>query len=202
MPPASIDEHHLGLSWTQDEPLQRTSHAIVDEDARVWLIDPVEDPAILERIGVLGQPAGVVQLLDRHNRDCAALATRLGVPHHRAFAHAGPLGPFEVVSVLNGPIWKEAALWWRDRRLLVVAELVGTAPIWAVGEGQVGIHPAMRLKPPRRIGGFTPEHLLVGHGLGVHGPDAAPELSEAFAHARSDVPQLLKSLPGLFKRSS
>ena len=35
----------------------------------------------IERALTLGEPAGVLQLLDRHNRDCAALAARLGVPH-------------------------------------------------------------------------------------------------------------------------
>ena len=29
----------------------------------------------------LGEIAGVLQLLDRHNRDCAPLAERFGVPH-------------------------------------------------------------------------------------------------------------------------
>ena len=37
----------------------------------------------------LGEPAAVLQLLDRHNRDCAAFAERLGVPLHLCPVRAG-----------------------------------------------------------------------------------------------------------------
>ena len=44
----------------------------------------------------LGEPAGVVQLLDRHNRDCAAVAAELGVPH-LVVPDAVPDSPFEAI---------------------------------------------------------------------------------------------------------
>lgn len=59
--------------------MQRASHALAVE-GRVWLVDPVDAPELEARIRLLGEPAGVVQLLDRHGRDCAAWAARLGVP--------------------------------------------------------------------------------------------------------------------------
>ena len=68
-----IHEHELGLSWVTEDAMQRASHALRDGD-RVWLVDPVDDEEALRRAAALGAPAGVVQLLDRHNRDCASLA--------------------------------------------------------------------------------------------------------------------------------
>jgi hypothetical protein len=41
---------------------------------------PVADERALARVRELGHPAGVVQLLDRHARDCRSVAERLGVP--------------------------------------------------------------------------------------------------------------------------
>jgi hypothetical protein len=67
-----------GFSWIVDEPMTRTSHALAAA-GKVWLIDPVDWPDAIERARGLGEAAGVVRLLDRHNRDCAVLAERLGV---------------------------------------------------------------------------------------------------------------------------
>ena len=105
---ARYDEQPYGCSWIMDESLARASHALVT-DAGVWLVDPVDAPEALERLSALGPVAGIVQLLDRHNRDCAALAVRFGVPHERLPA-ALPGTPFELVRVLDVPRWHEAAL--------------------------------------------------------------------------------------------
>jgi hypothetical protein len=65
----------------------------------------------------------------------------------------------------------------------------------------VGVHIFLRVLAPDRIRGREPEHLLVGHGSGVHGPEATAGLEEAFVHARSDLPQVLRSMAGrLFTR--
>ncbi len=74
-----IDTFAFGLSWIADEPMRRASHALAD-DGRVWLVDPLDEPDAIERARDLGPVAAVVQLLDRHNRDCAALARRLRGP--------------------------------------------------------------------------------------------------------------------------
>jgi len=184
----TYDELPFGFSWIQDEVMTRTSHALAT-DAGVWLVDPVDDPVPLARAAALGPPAGVLQLLDRHNRDGAALAERLGVPHLRLPVSV-PGSPFSVVSVVDLPRWREIALWWPEHRVLVVAEAVGTNRVYAVGPSPVGIHPLLRQRAPRALRGQRPEHLLVGHGPGVHGPAAAAGLESAYHHSRRDLPRL------------
>jgi hypothetical protein len=189
--------HDLGLSWVVSEPMARASHALVD-GGRVWLVDPVDDPVALSATGALGEPAAVLQLLDRHARDCAAIAERLAVPHLRVPA-AVPDSPFEVVRVLDLPGWREVALWWPARRGLVVPEVVGTGSAYTVDGGEAGIHPLLRLLPPGGLRAVSPEHLLVGHGPPLHGPHAATALEHAYAHSRRGIPRLLAKLPRLVR---
>ena len=68
-----------GFSWIVEEPMARTSHALA-AGGKVWFVDPLDWPDAIDRALTLGEAAGVLQLLDRHNRDCAVLAERLGVP--------------------------------------------------------------------------------------------------------------------------
>ena len=195
----SLDESPAGLTWVVHEPIARTSHALVDA-GRVWLIDPTYDPDVLERVASLGEPMAVLQLLDRHNRDCAAIAVRLGVRHWRVPA-APPGTPFEVLPVVSARFWREIALWWPERRTLVVAEAIGTAPTYMPGPSGAGVSIALRLCPPRRLAAFEPEHLLVGHGAPLHGPHAAAALREAIAHSRRDLPRAVVGLPRVLIRS-
>jgi len=192
-----IVEHPLGLSWVMEEPMQRGSHAIVDA-GRVWLVDPVDDARALGRVAELGAPAAVVQLLDRHNRDCAAIAARLNVPHLKV-PDAVPDAPFQTLRVIRNRFWREAALWWPERRGLVVAEVLGTVPAFAVGDGAVGVHPMVRMTPPGRLRGMAPEWLLVGHGPPVHGPSVAADVDRAIARSRRDAPKLVLKLPSLIR---
>jgi hypothetical protein len=174
----------------------RTAHAVMS-DGRVWLIDPYEDETALEAAAELGQPAGVIQLLDRHNRDCETIASRLEIPHLRLPDRA-PDTPFEVVPVISRWGWREVALWWKEQRALFVAEAIGTAPTFALGR-RAGVHPLLRLTPPRsQLARFRPTMLLVGHGETIETGGAAA-LSEALSHARSDVPRLLTSVPKLLR---
>ena len=188
-----FDDFGFGVSWVIDEPMRRTSHALA-ADGRVWLIDPVDLPEAMERALALGEPAGVIQLLDRHKRDSAAVAERLGVPH-LDLPDAVPGSPFEVVRVLDVPRWKERALWWPERRTLVVAEAVDTGPFFVTGSTPLGVHLFLRVKPPKALTTFAPDHLLVGHGAGLHGPEAAPALAEAHRRTRRDLPRVVASLP-------
>jgi hypothetical protein len=193
---ARILEHELGLSWVVEEVMERASHALV-ADGRVWLIDPVRDEEVLARAASLGSVAGVIQLLDRHRRDCDALAASLGVPLY-PLPDSIPGAPFEVVPVLDVPGWHEAALWWPERRALVVAEVVGSSPHYTLGGARAtGIHPLLRLLPPRAPGRYEPEHLLVGHGAPLHGPQATAALHEAYARSRSDIPRMLRAAPAM-----
>jgi hypothetical protein len=195
----SYDEYSFGFSWVIDEPLERASHALVS-NGRVWLVDPVDVPEAIERARNLGEPAAVLQLLDRHGRGCAAVAERLGVLHVKV-PDTIPGSPFEAIPVLRAPGWQETALWWPEQRALVVAEVVGTATPWTGGQTQVGVNIFLRPWPPAKLRERQPEHLLVGHGAGVHGPTAASSLKEAYERARSDLPALLKGMAGqLFQR--
>jgi hypothetical protein len=193
---ATLQEHALGLTWVEQGFMARASHALRSDEG-VWLIDPFEDESALSTADSLGQPAGVLQLLDRHNRDCGAIAARFGVPLLRVPERA-PDTPFELVRVVSRPGWREVALWWAQKRALVVAEALGTAPAFALGR-RAGVHPALRLTPPRsQLSPYQPEMLLVGHG-GPLESDAAAALDDALAHSRSDIPRLLTSLPKLWR---
>jgi hypothetical protein len=195
---ARILEHPVGLTWVVREPLERASHAIV-ADGRVWLVDPVDDGpgGALERASGLGTPVGVIRLLDRHGRDCDEIAAKLDVPLHSLPEAIGG-SPFDVVPVVHVPGWHEQALWWPERRALVVAEVVGTSSHYTLGDGRAaGIHPMVRLLPPKRLRRYQPEHLLLGHGAPLHGPDAADALHAAYARSRSDLPRMLRAAPAL-----
>lgn len=196
----TYDQYSFGLSWVVDEPMARTSHALV-ADGRVWLVDPVDAGDALDRVAALGEPAAVLQLLDRHHRDCAAVAERLGVLHVKV-PDTVPGSPFEVIRAVRVPGWQETALWWQDQRALVVAEVVGTAFPWTARLAPVGMHVMLRPLPPQSLRGRKPEHLLVGHGSGVHGPQAAEGLEEAYRRSRSDLPGVLKALAGQLRGGS
>jgi hypothetical protein len=196
---AAISETTLGVSWEADEAATRTSHAIRTDDGRVWFVDPVDHPDALARVAELGAPAAVLQLIDRHNRDCAAIAQRLGVPHVMV-PDAVPDSPFQAIAVLRLKRWRETALWWAERGVLVVPEAIGTAEVFtAGGHGAVGMHPILRPRPPAALRGYVPEHLLCGHGPPVHGAAAREGIEWAYAHARSDIPRLLASLPRIVR---
>ena len=195
----SLSEFTLAVTWEIAEGTRRTSHAVRGGDGRVWLIDPVDHPDAMARVAVLGEPAAVLQLIDRHDRDCAAIAARLGVPHLEV-PDAVPGSPFQAIPVLRAKRWRETALWWAERELLVVAEAIGTAEAFtAGGHGAVGMHPILRPRPPKALRGYRPEHLLCGHGPPVHGAPAREGVEWAYAHARGDIPRLLLAIPRLVR---
>lgn len=186
------DELPFGFGWIAATPgyMQRASHALVDE-GRVWLVDPVDVEELDERIRAVGEPVGVIQLLDRHGRDCAALAERYGVPLHR-LPFSGVIGsPFDVRRSVDLPRWREAALWWPARRTLIVADALGTASYFLASGERLAVHPLLRLVPPRSLAGLEPEHVLCGHGEGVHGVEATAALVGALSTSRRGIPRWL-----------
>ena len=193
----TIQRHGAGLTWYENDAMARAAHALPTE-AGVWLVDPFDDEAALAAAAELGRPAGVIQLLSRHNRDCEAIASRLGVIHHHLPARL-PRTPFEVVSVVERPWWQERALWWAERATLVVSEAIGTTPLFALGR-PAGVHPMPRLVPPRSaLGGSHPQRLLVGHGPPLDsGGDEA--LHQALAASRADLPRFVLKLPGAIRQ--
>ncbi len=193
---ATLQRHELGVTWIEQSGMSRSAHALLD-DGRVWLIDPFEDDVALQTASSLGPPVGVLQLLDRHNRDCQAIATRLEVPLLRVPQRL-PDAPFEVVPVLSRGRWREVALWWPQTGALIIPEAIGTAPVFALG-GRAGVHPLLRLMPPRaQLSGYEPSMLLVGHGRAIES-EAAAALGDALDRSRSDIPRLLVALPGLIR---
>ena len=183
-----VDEIGFAFGWIAPEPrfMQRASHAVASH-GRVWLIDPVADESALRRACGLGEPAGVLQLLDRHDRDCYTVAEQLGVAHHRVPDQPPPEARFEVLPLLRRRWWHEIALWFPEQRTLVCADAVGTAQYYRAPGERLAVSPLLRMTPPRRLLALEPERVLVGHGEGIH-EDATAALRDAVRLARRRAP--------------
>lgn len=193
-----IENGEIGISWVMDEPMSRASHALTDGE-EVWLVDPVDDEAAIERALALGKPSVVFQLLDRHNRDCREVADRLG-----AKLVALPLElrgtPFEAIEVVENRVWKERALWWKKTRTLIVAEAIGASKMFNPSSAGAGVHIGLRATPPRRqLGTYNPKHLLMGHGRPINGKGATTALQEALDRSRRDLPGSMLKIPFAFR---
>lgn len=195
-----FEEHDVGFSWMPDatELMKRACHAVrLGPDSKVWIVDPVDVPGLDDRIAALAGSmgaAGVLQLLDRHDRDCASLADRHGIPHHRLPFDGIAGSGLETIKVISNPAWKEVAIWSPGERALIVPEAVGTAPYFRAGDEKVGIHPMLRLTPPRSLAAYGPDHLLTGHGTGMHGPGTAAALKDGLDGSRRRLPRALLSM--------
>jgi hypothetical protein len=194
---AWCDELSVGFGWTEPGYLQRTAHAVV-AGAGVWFVDPFEADSVDERARALGEPVGVVQLLDRHGRDCASFAERYRVPLHRVPAGSMAGAPFEMRLVVDRRGWQEAALWWPEGRVLACGDALGTARYFLAPGESLGVHPLLRPFPPSALRDMAtrlaPRHVLCGHGAGIHGGEAALALEEALTTARSRIPRYLSGL--------
>jgi len=188
------NESEAGFGWISPDPgwMGRASHALLLQGG-VWLVDPVDFAGLDERIGSLGVPRTVFQLYARHQRDCVALSVRLGIPL-LVVPEAVPDAPFEAIPIRGPRGWRETALWWPERRTLIVAEALGTVRFYCAPGRPLGVHPVLRLlKPPAALLSFEPEHILLGHGRGVH-VAAADALRSAVNGARRELPVVLPRL--------
>ena len=167
--------------WVEQEFLRRSSHALLADDG-AWLVDPVDNG----RVDELRNVAGVIQLLDRHHRDCAVIAARLAVPHH--VVPVGPVGPFEFLPVRQTRRWHEVALWWPQERVLVCGDALGTVGYFRLAGERLGVHPLLRLRPPQLD--VNPDVVLCGHGPGVF-DEANAAFEEALTTARQPIPRQL-----------
>ena len=95
--------------------------------------------------------------------------------------------PFQTIPIRGIPRWRETALWWPEERTLVTSEATGTVRYYRAPRRRLGVHPFLRLRPPHVLADFEPEHILCGHGDGLHA-NAAEALREALDHALRDVP--------------
>jgi hypothetical protein len=75
--------------------------------------------------------------------------------------------------------------------VLVCGDALGTQPYFRTEEERLGVHPLLRLIPPRRLARLAPQHVLVGHGEGVH-EDATAALREALTTSRRRLPAALE----------
>jgi hypothetical protein len=200
-----VGEFDGGFTWIAhpDEEMERASHALRTEDG-VYVVDPVDAPDLDDRLADLGDVVGVVLGLGRHKRDCAAVAARhdvpvllpewfsgvegdLDAPVERFGRRLGGSG-YDAIRIRDSsvPPWQEVGLF--DGETLVVPESIGTAAFFRGGSETVGVHPMLRLFPPRRaLGGLDPERLLVGHGEPLLA-DAAVALRDALDGARRNAP--------------
>jgi len=211
-----IDRHEHGVGWLAfpDEQMQRASHAVV-HDGGVWVLDPVDAPGVDDLLAELdGEVVGVVTCLDRHKRDAAAVARRHGVPVYVPDWMTGvapeldaPVERFggeltdgvRAIRVRDSslPPWQEVALLFESSGTLYVAEALGNAEYMVTNAERLGVHPMLRLTPPREpLSGLDPEHVVVGHGPGVH-----ERASEVVRQALSDARGNTLSLYGKTVRS-
>jgi hypothetical protein len=198
-----IDRFDGGVGWMAypEEGMQRASHALV-EDGEVWVVDPLDAPGLDEFLAAEGDVAGVVLLLGRHRRDAAEIARRHGVAVHVPrpvdVDVDAPVEPFTgeladtgyvAHTVLERFPWREAALYSDARRALVVAEVLGTAPFFRAPGERLGVQPVVRLFPPKTLARFDPDHVLVGHGEGIH-EGAASAVRDAVRRSRRGLPRV------------
>lgn len=204
---AVIDRHESGFGWIAhpDERMQRASHAL-EREGSVWLFDPVDAEGLDDYLAEFGSVRGVVVCLDRHKRDAAAIANRhdatvylhdrfdgvaeeIDAPVVRFGAELGATG-LETIVLRTSRFWQEIAVYDPTEGTLYVPESVGAAPYFLAGSERLGVHPMLRLTPPRsKLGGVDPERVLVGHGRGVL-ENAATELERALARSRRGAPRL------------
>ena len=168
------------------------SHVLITSDG-TWLIDPLDVPGLDALLEGLPPVVGVLVLLDRHLRDSEAIAARYDVDawvpagtrtrSARTYDDTVPNTPFEIVTTRDIPGWHERALWWPEERILVCADVIGSAQYFRVGDDALAVHPLLRMVPPSILRRLDPRLVLVGHGPGVD-HDAAAALSSALASSR------------------
>lgn len=199
---AVIDRFDGGVGWIAypDETMRRASHAVVGEGG-VWVIDPVDTGGVDDLLDEHGEVAGVVVLLDRHKRDAAAVANRHDVAVHVPAWMSGvegdleapvetftdSIGGFDAERLIDNPFWQEAVLY--DGETLVVPEALGTSSYFRASGETVGVHPMLRMLPPRSLRKYDPERLLVGHGEGVF-DDVGTAIDDAISKSRIKTPGL------------
>lgn len=228
-----VAEFDGGITWTLagDSMLECRAHALVDGSGGVWLVDPLDADGLDELLAPLGTVRGVIVLLDRHLRQAPAVAERFGVPLHVPpgkwrsghprpagsilldddAAGAGDAPPFRFAPlVARDGQWLEWILWWSERRVLVVPEVLGTPSYYAPRTGPAGLHPALRLMgAPDSLGpahgalrdniAAAPVKILVGHG-DISGTHDVEHLEQPLQHPRLGLPGLAARMPMIAMR--
>lgn len=206
-----VDQWDCGIGWLAhpNETGRRTSHAVIGEDGGLWLIDPIDAPGIDEELSKLGDVRGVIVCSNYHVRDADIFAARLDVPVYcppwlsRAASQldaqveperktVGTSG-FELRRCRPFPGWSEAVAYRVTDRTLYVPDILGTSPLFTVGEERLGMYLLCRFAPPRQVfEGLSPQQILVGHGTGIF-ENASAVLRTALDGARRRLPAALRS---------
>ncbi|QGA80521.1 hypothetical protein [Candidatus Nanohalobium constans] len=175
-----IDEWENGFGWIAkpEENMMRTSHAFVDDG--VYLVDPVDAENLDDKISEFGEVGGIIILFSRHVRDSVELAGRYDCPVYvpewfereldaevRKISEKVPGTDWEIHTVINSKVSKEAALYHRGTKSLIVADSLGTARHLCGRGEKLGMSPLYRFNPPHKLLDFEPERIFCGHGEGV-----------------------------------
>lgn len=191
-----VDRWPGGVEWIAHphETMERSSHALVTDEG-VWVVDPVDAVGLDDVLDSLGEVVGVVVMLEQHSRDAVRIASRhdvpvampswlrvsLDVPVERFTDRLGGTR-YELVPILVTHLWREGALY--DGDTLYVPESVGTASYFRAPGEALGVSHMRRPWPPREaLGSLEPDHLIVGHGPGIH-TGATATLHAAIENAR------------------
>ncbi|MES3518005.1 MAG: hypothetical protein PPP58_10110 [Natronomonas sp.] len=208
----TVDRFEDGVGWIAypEEMMQRCSHAVARDDG-VWLFDPVDADGVDDLVAEYGDVAGVAVLFDRHSRDAGAIASRHGVPvsvpswmsgvdskiDAPIERFEGEVAGFDVRPLVDNPAWQEAVCF--DGDTLIVPEALGTVSYFRTDSERLGVHPMLRLNPPRSLREYDADRLLVGHGEGLF-DDVPRTIRETLSNARGNTLSLywknLRSLVG------
>ena len=191
----SIQRHPLGLTWIEDDGHGAAAAHALRADGRVWLVDPFEDPIALSAATELGSPAAVIQLLDRHNRDCGAIAQRLEVPLLRLPEQIDDSPFVALATAAGGTRWPCGG----GRARLMSPRRSAPCPRSRSAAG-VGVHPLLLAAPARGplYRSLAQRLLFLGHAPPLN-PVQAAAIRDALSGAVTDIPQLVLKLPSLVR---
>lgn len=207
-----------GFTWMAhpDEMMQRASHALAVGDD-VWLVDPVDAVGLDDVVGELGHVAGVVVLSHAHRRQAERLAKRHEVAVHvpscihvdaypiteftvpvKSFDDYLGNSGFELVWTADAKFKQEGALYYPQRKTLVVSDILMTG-LFAQQNGRLEVFPFYPLfdipVPTTELGVLDVDRVLVGHGEPVV-EQAQEALEDALAEAdRGTAMAIARNLP-------
>jgi len=209
-----IDEWENGFGWIAktEENMKRTSHAFAEDG--VYLVDPLDAENLDNKISEFGKVKGIVILFGRHVRDSEKLAERYDCPVFvperfereldadiRKISDKIPGTDWEIHTVVDSRISKEAALYHRETSTLIVADSLGTAKHLRGRGEKLGMSPLYRFNPPQKLLDFEPERIFCGHGKGIT-ENATETMKETIRNGRwKTLSAYFNAFYHMFKRS-
>ena len=71
--------------------------------------------------------------------------------------------PFVVLPIVKRRFWREIAVWFAKERVLVCGDALGSLGYFHAKDEPFGVHPFLRLLPPRKLEALEPDR--IGHGV-------------------------------------